>query len=133
MGLNRYPKVKNKYDLTISKVKKLKVLDRSKIKEPLFWRNEVINAWCISENAGTEEDVAYGTDNEYWIGIYDLNAKNYGGKFRFTFSSYGGMCGYNFKRFFDPSEIENDVDLEIQEKFLRKINKLIDMGILGME
>jgi hypothetical protein len=35
-----------------------------------------------------------------------------------------------FKKFFDFSEIENEYDLQIQEKFLAKINYLIDEGIL---
>lgn len=40
----RKPKVENKYNLTMKKIKKLKVGDEFKIKEPLFWRNNVINA-----------------------------------------------------------------------------------------
>ena len=39
----RKPKVENKYNLTMKKIKKLKVGDESQIKEPLFWRNNVIN------------------------------------------------------------------------------------------
>ena len=41
-----------------------------------------------------------------------------------------GMCSYKFERFFDESEIENNYDWQIQEKFLDKINELIDLGIL---
>lgn len=133
MNISRFPKVENKYNLTISKIKKLKVGDRNKICEPLFWRNNVINAWCISGSAGSAKDREFATDNEFWIGIYDIDAKSYAGKFRFTFSTYGGMCGYNFNKFFEPSDIENDLDLEIQEKFLNTINNLIDKGILRME
>lgn len=40
----RKPKVENKYNLKPSDINKLIVKDRSKIKEPLFWRNNVINA-----------------------------------------------------------------------------------------
>lgn len=32
----RNPKVKNKYNLTFSDIKKLKIKDRSKLREPLF-------------------------------------------------------------------------------------------------
>lgn len=126
----RKPKVKNKYKLDIKTIKKLAVANRDEIKEPLFWRNEVISAWCISGSAGTKEDEEFCTNDEFWIGIYDVNAPSYAGKFRFTFSSYGGMCGYNFDNFFDSSEIENINDLEIQEKFLSTINLLIDKKIL---
>jgi hypothetical protein len=40
------------------------------------------------------------------------------------------MCNYKFKNFFDYNEIENELDLEIQEKLLTKINYLIDEKIL---
>ena len=43
----------NKYDLDMKKVRKLRVGDESKIHKPLFWRNDVINAWCISGAVGT--------------------------------------------------------------------------------
>ncbi len=120
----RKPTIKNKYNLTVVDVKKLKIGDRSKIKEPLFWYNDVISAWCIIETVGKFEDA------EYWFGIYDEEAPAYKGKFRFYFSTHGGMCDYKFKKFFDFSEIENEHDLQVQEKFLSKINFLIDEGIL---
>lgn len=40
------------------------------------------------------------------------------------------MCSYNFKKFFDPKEIDCEADLEIQEKLLEQINWLIDEGIV---
>ena len=131
--LKRVPQVENKYNLDIKTIKKLKVSDRSKIGEPLFWRNNVISAWCISGSAGTRADHEFGTDNGYWIGIYDEDAKAYAGKFRISFSTYGGMCGYEFNKFFKPQDIDNENDLKIQEMFLDKINNLIDLGILTME
>ena len=131
--LLRKPRVENKYNLNINKIKKLKIGDRSKISEPLFWRNNVINAWCISGSSGTDADHRFGTDDGYWIGIYDENAKSYAGKFRFNFTSYGGMCSYNFTSFYRSKDIENENDLRIQELFLEKINYLIDNGILILE
>lgn len=124
MALMRETTVKNKYNLTIADIKKLQIGDKTKIKEPLFWRNNVVSAWCIVETVGRFEDA------EYWIGVYDDDAHAYKGKFKFNFSTYNGMCGYEFKKFFNPAEIENKYDLEIQEKFLAKINYLIDEGIL---
>ena len=131
--LHRQPKVKNKYKLNIAKIKKLKMGNRELIGEPLFWRNNVISAWCISGSSGSDADHRYGTDDGYWIGIYDDDAKAYAGKFRFDFSSYGGMCGYVFNSFYQPKDIDNENDLKIQEMFLDKINYLIDNGILVME
>lgn len=43
------------------------------------------------------------------------------------------MCNYNFKQFFDYSEIENEVDLELQEKLLERINWLIDEGVIKID
>ena len=109
------PRVPNKYDLTIEKIKNLKVNDTSKFGEPIFWRNDVVNAWCIS--GGTRY-------NSYWIGFYD------NGTFRFTISCYEDMCWYNFKEFYKIEEIEIIDDFLVQEMFLEKINYLIDEGIL---
>ena len=129
----RKPKVKNKYNLTPTKIKKLKY-NRELIGEPTFWRNNVISAWCISRNTiKNSKDDEFGTYDEFWLGIYDDDAKAYAGKLRIDFTSYGGMCSYNFKKFYDFSEIENEMDLEIQEKCLEVINTLIDKQVLYME
>jgi len=126
----RKPKIENKYNLSFSDVKKLKIGDRSKVCEPLFWRNDVVNAWCISETTvKNSNDSRYGTYNDYWIGIYDEDSKRKR-KFEVYCSASGGMLHYNFKKFFDYKEIENEIDLEIQEKLLKKINELIEQGIL---
>lgn len=129
----RKPKVKNKYNLKVKDIRNLKILDKSKIKEPLFWRNNAVNAWCISGNTSKSwEDRRFGTYNSYWIGIYDKDAPAYKGKIRVNCSSYGGMCHYSFKKFFNPSEIEHEDDLRVQEILLEKVNYLIDEGILGL-
>ena len=109
------PRVPNKYELTIEKIKRLKVGDTTKFKEPIFWYNNVINAWCIS--GGTRYD-------SFWIGFYD------NGSFKFTISCYEDMCWYNFKEFYKIEEIEIIDDFLVQEKFLETINHLIDEGIL---
>ena len=130
----RKPKVKNKYNLTVQDLKRLRVGNREKLCEPLFWRNNVVNAWCISGTTiKNRKDDEFGTYDEFWIGVYDEDAKSYAGKIRVTFSAYGGMCHYNFKKFFDYSEIENEMDLEIQEKFITVMNQLLDEQILILE
>ena len=40
------------------------------------------------------------------------------------------MCNYNFDTFFDYNDIDNEFDLELQEKLLDRINWLIDEGII---
>ena len=109
------PRVPNKHELTIEKIKNLKVGDTTKFKEPVFWRNNVVNAWCIS--GGTRY-------NSFWIGFYD------NGTFKFTLSCFEDMCWYDFKEFYKIEEIEIIDDFLIQEMFLEKINYLIDEGIL---
>ena len=121
----RKPKVKNKYNLKFADIRKLKINDRDKICEPLFWRNNVVSAWCVSETTiKNHKDSEYGTYNEYWIGIYDND------KIRVNCSAFGGMAHYKFKKFFDYQEIDNELDLEIQEKLLSKVNELLDEKIL---
>lgn len=129
----RSPIVENKYNLTLPIIKKLKVVDRSQLKSPLFWRNDVIKAWCITGVAGSTADQRYGTDNGFWIGIYDEDAPSYAGKFRVYLTSYGGMCGYTFHHFFCPDDIGCENDILIQERFLEKINLLLDIGVLIMD
>lgn len=128
----RKPRVENKYNLKPKDIQKMKVIDKERIKETPFWRNDVIGAWCLSENAGTWEDIKYCSEDSYWIGIYDEDAKAYAGKIRLNCYAWGGMCAYNFKKFFDYSEIEHINDLEIQEKLLKRINWLLDEKILGL-
>ncbi len=126
----RKPRIKNKYNLTMKDIRNLQINDRTQLKEPLFWRNHVVKAWCISKTTiKNQYDDMYGTYNSFWIGIFDENCDRKV-KFRVNVDSHGGMCSYNFKKFFDYKEIECDMDLEIQEKLLETVNQLIDMGIL---
>lgn len=127
----RKPRIKNKYNLVPKDITKAIILDYDRLHQKPFWRNDVVSAWCLSGNtARCSEDHEFGTYNEYWIGFYDKNAKSYAGKIRLSCSSYGGMCSYNFKKFFDYSEIEHEIDLEVQEKLLEVINWLIDERII---
>jgi len=124
---------KNKYNLKPSDINKLVILDRSQIEEnPMFWRNEVIQAYCITREFGSPADFRFSTENSVWIGIYDEDAKAYKNKVRYFCTSYGGMCGYKFKTFFNEKEIDNNNDLSAQIFLLETINSLLDLGILGL-
>lgn len=125
MKFKRNLEITNKYRLTPKSLRKYVVGDRTEVCEPLFWRNNVINAWCISRQIGGDI-----SGDSFWIGIYDEDAPEYKGKFRFYFTSWGDMCGYEFDKFFEPSEIEYEQDLRIQEAFIQAINMLIDKGII---
>ena len=129
----RKPKIKNKYKLTISKIKKLKY-NREKIGEPIFWRNNVVDAWCISKTtAKNSKDREFCTYNSFWLGIYDDDAESFAGKIVIDVSAHGGMCNYKFEKFYDMKDIENEMDLEIQELILETINFLIEEKILYIE
>lgn len=124
----RDPKVPNKYSLTWEVIKKLEVGDESKICEPLFWRNNVVNAWCISRSIGTDADKKFCNDNEIWIGIYD--EPYYRRRVHIHVNCWGGIGKYEFCDFYNYKEIENERDLKTQEKLLEVLNMLIDEGIL---
>ena len=123
----RKPKVENKYNLKPKDIQKAIILDYERLKQPPFWRNNVVQAWCLSDGSGKG---LYESIDSYWIGFYDKDAKSYAGKIRLSCTSYEGMCGYDFKKFFDLKEIEYEFDLELQEKLLSRINWLIDEGII---
>lgn len=130
----RKPKVKNKYNLKPKDIQKAIILDRDRLHHSPFWRNDVVGAWCLSGNTiKNYRDDKYGSYNEYWIGFYDQDAKTYAGKIRLSCNAYGGMCSYNFKSFFNSEEIDEEIDLEIQEKLLSRINWLIDEGIIEIK
>ena len=114
----RKPKVPNKYNLKPSDIRKMVVIDRNRLQENPFWRNDVIHAWCLTDGAGKG---LYDSMNDYWIGFYDENAPAYAGKTRFSVSTYG------------PSDIDNLADLEIQEKLLGRMNWLLDEGIVKID
>lgn len=124
----RKPKVKNKYNLKPKDIQKATILDYDKLHQTPFWRNNVVQAWCLSGGSG--KGLYGGFIDSYWIGFYDDDAKAYAGKIRLSCSSYEDMCNYNFKKFFDYSEIECLADLELQEKLLEQINWLIDEKII---
>lgn len=127
----RKPKVENKYNLKPKDIQHAKILDYNRLHQNPFWRNDIVQAWCLSENTcKNDKDYEYGCYNSYWIGFYDEDAKEYAGKIRLDCCAFGDMCSYNFKTFFNSKEIESELDLEIQEKLLSRINWLIDEKII---
>lgn len=126
----RKPKIKNKYNLKPKDIQKATILDRSKLEQKPFWRNNAINAWCLS--GGTGKGIYDSPINEYWIAFYDEDAKSYAGKIRLSLSCWEGMGKYKLNSFFNPKDIKNIADLEIQEMLLERINWLIDNQIIAI-
>lgn len=117
----RKPKIKNKYKLTVKDIEKFIVIDVEKLKTRC-WRNNVINAWCYSKGFG--KGYLANHMSSIWIGFYD---KPYYGKYvRVSCDCMEDMCSYNFNKFFDYREIENEYDLLSQEAILEFANWLLD-------
>lgn len=114
----------NYHNLKFSDLKNLRVIDKTKIKEPLFHRNNVTSTWMIAETTvKSKQDIMYGTYNEYQIQVSD----DY--EISVSCNTYGGMSGYVFEEFFNTADISCKIDLEIQKKLIGKINFLIDNDI----
>ena len=121
--INKYP---NKYKLTPTNIKKLKILDWEKLKSKTWYNNAMLNGnwWCHLE--GCQKDgQQYNDEDEFWIGFNEDN-----NKIDCTFSCHGGMCHYLFEKFYDAKEIENKFDMMVQVNAIRWLNEMIDDGIL---
>ena len=125
----RKPRVENKYNLKPKDIEKATILNYKKLQQNPFWRNNVVEAWCLSGGISNSDYCAA----EYWIGFYDKNAKAYAGKIRLKCSVMDGMFNYNFKNFFDHKEINSEHDLRLQEELLNRINWLIDEKIIEIK
>lgn len=121
----RKPTVENKYNLTFEDVKTLKVSSRHKMEYPILWRSNVIKAWCASGTTNASpKDKECGMYGEYLLTIFDND------KIDLKCVSYKRMSEYKFNVFFCPDDIEDEIDMELQEKLLERLNFLIDEGIL---
>ena len=130
----REPLVRNKYGIKPKDIERAIVIDKKRLEKEPFWRNEGVQAYCLSDSTiKSSKDSNFGTYNSYWIGFYDQDAKTHAGKIKLSCTAYGGMCSYNFKEFFNPNEIECDIDLDIQEKLLKRINWLIEEQIIEIK
>lgn len=110
----------NKYNLVPEDINNLKVVDWNRLKD-YTWLNTAISpsCWCHTEVSEDEMD-------EFWIGFYSPS------KIAYHFSSYEGMCGYEFEEFYSNESIECKYDLEIQSKCLKYLNTLLDNKIVSL-
>lgn len=130
MNINLIDLYPNKYNLTPAKLRKLVVKDWVRLKKNT-WHNEAMKDtgswWCHLEGSQEPDNTKYCDDDEFWIGFNEVD-----NTIMFWFSSYEGMCGYEFKKFYDFEEIENKFDLNVQVNAIRWLNKMIDEKILGL-
>ncbi len=123
--INKNP---NKYGLKPSDIKKLKILDWEKLKTKTWYnsaKKDSGNWWC--KLIGCNVTGNYNDEDEFWIGF---NVDN--DKIDYHFTSYGGMCGYEFDEFYDGKCIENKYDMQVQANTIHWLNDLLDEKILGV-
>lgn len=119
----REPAIPNKYNLDFYDISKLRVVNRTIIKQKyiypfIFWYNDYIKAWCTTFSYG---DISAGFcmyDNDscgYWI--------------------HDASDGWKPEptEFYNPNEIHYEEELKIQEDFLKLINWLLDEGVVRMD
>lgn len=128
MDKTLFETVPNKYKLTVKDIRHLKILDWDRLKKAC-WHNDAMLSgswWCHLEGCQLEGK-PYNDEDEFWIGFREED-----NKVRCHFTSYGGMCGYNFNNFYSPRSVENDYDVRVQVNTIRWLNMMIDEKILGL-
>lgn len=117
----------NKYNITPKGIKKLRILDWEKLKKHTWHNNAMLpgNWWCHLEGANIGG--RYDDEDEFWIGFNEDN-----GEIDYHFSSYGGMCGYKFDKFYNLEDIGNIYDMHVQVNAIKWFNEMIDREILGV-
>lgn len=115
----------NKYDLTPSSIKELKILDWNKLKEHT-WRNQAMKGiwWCHLEGCNIPGD-PYDDFSEFWIGFNeDTNMIDY------HFTTCEGAAKYCFDNFYEDITAPRG-QIQVQANALKYLNMLIDANILG--
>ena len=117
----------NKYNWDCKNIKKIKILDWEKLKK-FTWYNPATNCYCHLEGCNDprkmNDKFKYDDEDEFWIGFYG------DGKVDFHFTSYGGMCGYEFKEFYKLKDMDNNFDLNVQINAIRYLNMLVEEGVI---
>lgn len=121
-------KVPNKYRLTPKKIKKLKILDWNRLKQKTWQNNAMLNGNWYCHIEGCQKDgQRFNDESEFWIGFREND-----NKVDCNFTGYGGMCSYDFDKFYMASEIGSKYDMQVQANTIRWLNQMIDNGILGI-
>lgn len=123
--IERYP---NKYNLTTESIKSFKILNWDELKKKT-WLNKAMTSgtwWCHLEGCQSENQ-KYDEENEFWIGFNENN-----NEIDYYFTTFGGMCGYKFDKFYSMKHIENKYDMQVQVNVIKWLNMMIDEGILGI-
>ena len=124
----RKPRIKNKYNLDISDIKHLQIVNKKELVFSPFERNEYTQCWEISKcTAKNDGELQNGKYNQFTLSIYDSSPD----EVKLDVISEGWTHLYIFEEFFNPKDIVTEMDLEIQEILLSMLNDLLDTNILG--
>lgn len=132
--VEQYP---NKYGWTFKNIATAKVLDWTNLRrytteyhyngerdenKPVSWDGYSHIEGCA---VGGEPRDYVADENEFFI-KFAFNGMN-----TYYFTSYEGMCGYEFEKFYDPAGIENEFDMKVQVNAIRYLNMLVDNNIIS--
>ena len=121
--MKKYP---NKYNLTPKNIKTVKVLDWDRLKE-YTWQNTAMNSpcWCHLEGC-QKKGQRFNDEIEFWIGFYE------NGKVGCHFTTYDGICSYNFTKFYSKKSIKTSYHMQMQVNTIKYLNMLIDEKIISL-
>ena len=121
--IEKYP---NKYNIQPKDIKNLKILDWNKLKKKTWFNHAMLSGswWCHLEGCHKPGE-KYDDFDEFWIGFNEDN-----NTIDCHFYSNDGICGYDFKQFYDVRYIENQYDMWLQVNTIRWLNMMIDEGII---
>ena len=116
------PSVENKYDLVPVDIFNIVVINRKKLSS-FFEYDPENGVWVKYETTKkTKFDEELGTYNEFVLKLNETKTVY------FKCLSHGGSSEYNFPFFY--KNINCKADVEIQEKLLNLLNKLVDAGAI---
>ena len=121
-------KCPNKYNLRVSDIENLKVIDSHRLVVTLMrmpHSDSYMSLYHHTEGCNLEGDYCY--DDEFWI-MFDVKMNT----INCRFTKYRGMTPYVFDEFYDPDTITRVQDFWVQVNALRFLTDLIDKEILGL-
>lgn len=122
----RRPLIKNIYKLTVEDIRNIHVKDWERFKKINAVKRLSNNDYEMTAHAGLSKNNT--PTHSYALIFHDLNDKNSKNSIVFT----NGSGPTFLSKFYDKKDLHCPADLQIQERFLKKINHLIASGILQL-
>ena len=124
--IKKYP---NKYNLTPSKIEKLKILNWEELKK--YLRHKIV----LKDGVGWEHFEGCNFDNDKYddYSQFRIAFNEKSNKIICGFTTYFGCKDYIFNEFYKIKDIEQERDLYVQINTIKYLNMLLDKGILGFD